>query len=151
MHFLRLMNEGEKAIAAIRDFNRFYTSVIGLLDKHILDSPYSLSEARVMFEISSTGSCTARHIKAAIQMDEGYLSRIVDKLLKQGLLKKTRSDEDGRAFLLSLSPAGQREFARLDKASHDDIASLLEKLSTAEVDLLSTQLQSIKSILTKTL
>ncbi|MEQ9376029.1 MAG: MarR family winged helix-turn-helix transcriptional regulator [Imperialibacter sp.] len=145
------MIEGEKAIAAVRDFNRFYTSVIGLLDKHILDSPYSLSEARVMFEINSTGSCTARHIKATTKMDEGYLSRIIDKLLKQGLLKKTRSDEDGRAFLLSLSPAGQREFARLDKASHDDIALLLKKLSRKEIDLLSTQLQSIKSILAKTL
>ncbi|WP_339788864.1 MarR family winged helix-turn-helix transcriptional regulator [uncultured Imperialibacter sp.] len=145
------MIEGEKAIAAVRDFNRFYTSVIGLLDRHILDSPYSLSEARVMFEISSTGSCTARHIKAATKMDEGYLSRIVDKLLKQGLLKKTKSEEDGRAFLLSLSVAGQREFARLDKASHDNIASLLKKISSAEVDLLSNQLQSIKSILAKTL
>ncbi|WOK04780.1 MarR family winged helix-turn-helix transcriptional regulator [Imperialibacter roseus] len=145
------MIEAEKAIGIVRDFNRFYTSVIGLLDKHILDSPYSLSEARVMFEINIVGSCTARHIKAETQMDEGYLSRIVDKLLKQGLLKKTRSDEDGRAFLLSLSPAGQREFTRLDKASHDDIALLLKKLSRKEIDLLSTQLQSIKSILAKTL
>jgi DNA-binding MarR family transcriptional regulator len=145
------MIEAEKAIAIVRDFNRFYTSVIGLLDKQILDSSYSLSEARVMFEINSTGSCTARHIKVATKMDEGYLSRIVDKLLKQGLLKKSRSEEDGRAFLLSLSAAGEREFARLDKASHDDIALLLAKLSGKEIDLLSTQLQSIKSILAKTL
>ena len=84
------MAEKQDPVAEIRSFNRFYTNIIGLLDKHILESPYSLSEVRILFEINNIGPCSAREIKNIINMDEGYLSRIVEKFVRQKILKKVR-------------------------------------------------------------
>lgn len=138
-----------KAVEEIRQFNRFYTNIIGLLDQYILDSPFSLSEARVLFEINSLGECTARKIMENIAIDEGYLSRTVDKLVKAKLLKKTRSATDGRAYLLSLSAKGQREFEKINKASHDEVTAMVEGLSDAELRALTSQMKAIKNLLGK--
>ena len=136
-----------EAVEEIRKFNRFYTNVIGIVNQYILHSHFSLSEARVLFEINSHGECTARQIMEKIAIDEGYLSRTVDKLVKAKLLKKTRSATDGRAYLLSLSAEGQREFEKINKASHAEVRALVENLTNAELGALTSQMKGIKILL----
>ena len=141
--------EIHEAVEEIRQFNRFYTNIIGLLDQHILDSPFSLSEARVLFEINSQEECTARKIMENIAIDEGYLSRIIDKLVKAKLLRKTRSSTDGRAYLLSLSAEGHRAFEKINKVSHSEVTAMVEALSEAELSALTSQMKGIKNLLGK--
>jgi len=143
--------KNEEAIACIRDFNRFYTNVVGLLDKHILKSAYSLSEARILFEINQRGQCTARQIKENLSMDEGYLSRIINKFVTTRLVEKKRSATDRRAFFLSLTDKGRGEFGKLNQASHEEIATLVTQLTAEELQLLVTQMKSIKTLLSKSL
>lgn len=145
------MKQRESAIAAVREFNRFYTSIIGVLDKHILNSRYSLPEARIMYEINRLQQCTARQIRDEIDMDEGYLSRTVDKLMKQGIVEREKSAEDGRVYFLSLTAEGKRQFDCLDRASHDDIGQLLDKLPAEEIPSLVTHLEATKAILSRTI
>lgn len=139
----------EEPIAAIRRFNRFYTSIIGLLNKHILDSPYSLAEARVLFEISGMKECTARKLMTVTAMDEGYLSRIIDKFSKAGLVRKIKSPEDRRVSYLSLTASGSEEFKKINRASQQEIRALTQRLNSDEVIALIGHMQQIESILSK--
>ena len=126
------MSHDQQLIDRIRSFNRFYTNIIGLLDRHFLDTPFSLTEGRVLYEISQTGPCSAKQIRSRINIDEGYLSRILDKFSKGGLIRKTPSSEDGRFYIIALTEKGQREFARLNDNSNRLIAQMIEKLSQRE-------------------
>jgi DNA-binding MarR family transcriptional regulator len=126
------MEYRQKAIEKIRNFNRFYTNIIGLLNLHFLDSPFSLTEVRVLFEIRYTEECSAKKIRANIIIDEGYLSRILDKFIRQGLVKKSPSPADRRMHLVTLTEMGQREFSRLNDNSNKVIAGMIEKLSESE-------------------
>lgn len=121
------------AIRHLRSFNRFYTNILGVVDRHILDHPYSLTEVRVLFEIFHDPNCTARKIKKTLRVDEGYLSRTIDRLVKQDLVTKKRSPRDGRAWLLSLSRKGRREFKNLNREADRSVASMIESLSSGEV------------------
>ena len=133
-------------IAQVRSFNRFYTSIIGLLEKHIQESDYSLSEVRILFEIASRSICTARQIKDTIRMDEGYLSRIIDKLVVEGLIRKRRSSKDARIFDLSLSAKGKRIFGALNRASNNEIKNLLLGLSLRNLQELVRNMNGIVRI-----
>src|SRR5881296_1449790 len=127
-----------KAIKEIRAFNRFYTNVIGVVDRHILDSPYSLTEVRVLFEIYRDSNSTARTIKNFLNVDEGYLSRTLDKLARQGLITRRQSENDGRSFILSLSKKGERVFLALNQRSEAVVESMIMRLSPDEIhDLVS--------------
>src|SRR5919206_2558971 len=99
------MNDNQEFIDRIRSFNRFYTNIIGLLDQHFLDSPFSLTEGRVLYEICNTEECSAKKIREKIVIDEGYLSRILDHFAKDDLIRKTPSSEDGR--LRIIAPTGK--------------------------------------------
>ncbi|NJM25112.1 MAG: winged helix-turn-helix transcriptional regulator [Bacteroidia bacterium] len=112
----------------LRDFNRFYTGVIGLLDRHILDSRFSLPEARIMYELHHHGPCKASDIAAATGMDRGYLSRTLDRLIKLKIVRRAQSKEDGRASLLTLSAGGSRQFLELNDASEEQVKALLAPL-----------------------
>ena len=126
------MSHDQQLIDRIRSFNRFYTNIIGLLDRHFLDTPFSLTEGRVLYEISHAEPCTAKQIRSNVNIDEGYLSRILDKFIKAGLIRKTSSSEDARFHIIALTAKGQREFARLNDNSNRMIAQLIEKLSQPE-------------------
>lgn len=141
--------ESKDAISGIREFNRFYTNIIGLLDKHILKSPYSLAEARILFEVNYRRECTARQIKDSLAMDEGYLSRIIDKFVRNRLVEKKRSATDGRAFFLSLTEKGREEFERINRASHDEIMAITRSLAPDQLQLLISQMKSIQMLLSK--
>ena len=133
------MPPDQDLINRIRSFNRFYTNIIGLLDRHFLDTPYSLTEGRILYEISHTELCTAKKIRSKIDIDEGYLSRIIDKFIKGGIVRKTPAPEDRRLHIIVLTEKGQREFSKLNDNSNKMIAQMIEKLSERErTDLIET-------------
>ena len=131
------MVQDQELIDKIRSFNRFYTNMIGLLDQHYLESPFSLTEGRVLYEICNTEDCSAKKIREHIVIDEGYLSRILDNFAKGGLIRKTRSQDDGRLRIIVPTEKGRGEFARLNDNSNLLITQMIEKLSQEErADLL---------------
>src|SRR5215207_3187634 len=119
------MEHNQEWIDKIREFNRFYTNVIGLLDRHFLETPFSLTEGRVLYEISHTDLCTAKNIRSKIDIDEGYLSRILDKFIEKGLVKKTPAAEDRRLHIILLTENGKKEFSKLNDNSNKQISQLL--------------------------
>ncbi|MGS2761965.1 MarR family winged helix-turn-helix transcriptional regulator [Sinomicrobium sp. M5D2P9] len=132
----------------IRAFNRFYTDIIGLLDRNFLDSPYSLAEIRVVYEIFHQQGIQASEIMDMMHIDKSYLSRILKKLEKQELITREKSGEDGRAYLLFLTKKGRTEFTGLNKASNKQIIGLLEPLTQKEKKRLAEHMRDITRILT---
>jgi DNA-binding MarR family transcriptional regulator len=143
------MSQNQELIDRIRSFNRFYTNIIGLLDQHFLDSPFSLTEGRVLYEICNTQDCSAKKIRENIVIDEGYLSRILDHFVKRGLIKKTRSQTDGRLWMIVPTEKGKREFASLNDNSNKMISKLIEKLSEEEQADLLEKMEEIRALLEK--
>lgn len=120
-------------VRAIRKFNRFYTNVLGLLDRHLLDSDFSLSEARVLYEIGNAEKgTTATALIAALRIDAGYLSRMLKRFDKQGLINRSPSKDDGRSHDLYLSDRGKTALARLDALSDEQIRHMLDRLPERE-------------------
>jgi DNA-binding MarR family transcriptional regulator len=144
------MTHNQEMIDKIRSFNRFYTNIIGLLDQHYLESPFSLTEGRVLYEICNTENCSAKKIREQIVIDEGYLSRILDNFVKQGLIKKNRSSNDGRLWVIVPTEKGRKEFARLNDNSNRLIAQMIEKLSEEEQADLLKNMERIRALLEKT-
>lgn len=140
----------EKHIAELRAFNRFYTSFIGLLDQHILNSPYALPEVRILYELYHHENLTASDILVSLRMDKGYLSRILRQFEKQKLISKKRSGEDRRSTFLSLTNTGRIEFMALDDASNKQVRKMLEVLKDKECDKLVRSMSEIKTMLAKT-
>ena len=143
------MTQNQDLIDRIRSFNRFYTNIIGLLDQHFLDSPFSLIEGRVLYEICNTEECSAKKIRENIVIDEGYLSRILDSFSKRGLIRKTRSATDGRLRIIVPTQKGKTEFANLNANSNHLISQLIEKLSKEEREDLLNKMEEIRVLLEK--
>lgn len=141
------MKDNDPSIQAIRSFNRFYTGLIGLLDGHLLNSDYSLPEARILYEIYAGRAISASRIVSTLGIDKGYLSRILKKFEKAGLIKKNNSGEDARISLLSLSAKGLKVFHTLNSASNDQIETLLQPLTPARQNELVHHMQAIMQIL----
>lgn len=118
----------EQQVAAVRRFSRFYTSRIGALQEGLLQSPFSLTEARVLYELANRAGATASAIAGDLALDPGYLSRILQRFDAQGLLTRTPSQVDRRQSLLTLTEAGHAAFAPLDARSRAEIGALLEPL-----------------------
>jgi DNA-binding MarR family transcriptional regulator len=136
-------------IDGIRSFNRFYTSIIGLLEQHFLDSPFSLTEGRVLYEICNTADCSAKKIRANIVIDEGYLSRILDSFVKRGLIEKTPSPKDKRSRLIVPTEKGKGEFAKLNDNSNTLIAGMIAGLSVEDREDLLDKMEGIRALLEK--
>ncbi len=130
----------------VRAFNRFYTRQIHLLQEGILDSPLSLTEARVLFELAHRKNPTATDIGSELALDPGYLSRILDAFVRQGYVKKL-SGADRRQRHLSLTAAGRKAFASLNAKSHQQAAAMLAKLSDVHQAQLIAAMNSIENIL----
>lgn len=129
--------EAREQVAALRSFNRLYTQRIGVLNRRLLGSPFSLAEARVLYEVAQHGSCTATDIGRMLELDAGYLSRIVRGFLDRGLLVRRRSKSDARQFALSLTAAGRAAFRGLDRRSQQQASAMLSALPrTSRLDLL---------------
>ena len=137
------------AIKEIRAFNRFYTNIIGVVNRHILHSKYSLTEVRIMFEIYNYPGSTARKIKSFLQVDEGYISRSINKLSRQGIIIRKQSDSDKRAYSLLLTKKGKQEFLKLNQLAEMEVASMIEHLSSIELNEFISILHRIQELLTR--
>ncbi len=118
----------EQQVAAVRAFNRFYTRKLGVLDQQLLDSPYSLSEARVLYELAYREQPSAKEIGGALGLDAGYLSRIVQNFDDAGLITRTPLPSDRRQYRLALTVKGRQTFAKLERSMRDEVAAMLAKL-----------------------
>ena len=141
------MSADPETIEAIRRFSRFYTRRIGLLHPLLLDSPFSLAEARVVYELGSRGTATAAALAAELDLDAAYLSRILRGFDRRGLILRQRSGTDARATLLSLSDAGRAAFAALDAGSRDQLAALIGPLPPPAQRRLAAALEEAAALL----
>ncbi len=139
----------EARIDAVRRFNRFFTRRIGVLREGLLHTPYSLTEARILFEIAHRNDLTASALSRELGLDPGYLSRIPARLEQQGLIDKVRSETDTRRRLLSLTTKGRGAFSLLDDRSREEVAEMLKDLSEEEQRRLLEAVQTIEGVLTK--
>ncbi len=137
----------ENRIAAVRRFNRFYTRQIGALRKTYLDSPYSLAEARVLYEVARQRLPTASEVGRALDLDAGYLSRVLRNFEKSGLIKRTASTRDARQSHLTLSARGKKAFAPLEARSQRNVSDMLGRLGSADQARLIAAMQTIEALL----
>jgi DNA-binding MarR family transcriptional regulator/predicted GNAT family acetyltransferase len=135
-------------IGTVREFNRVYTNLIGLLHGSYLDSPYSLTEARVLFELAQGGESEISALRGALDIDAGYLSRILARFETDGLITRERSAADARRRVIALTGPGRQAFAELDQRSAADIAGLLGRLTDAEQQRLTAAMGTIRDIVT---
>lgn len=140
-------NPTERRVAAIRRFNRFYTSRIGALQEGLLQSRFSLAEARVLYELAQRDSVTATELGRELNLDAGYLSRIVQAFERDGLITRLPVPADRRQYRLSLTKAGQDAFAPLDARSREQIGAWLAALPDAAQASLVTAMRRIETTL----
>ena len=134
-------------IHAVRRFNRFYTRQIGVLREGLLQSPFSLAELRVLYEISRRRQPTATELCQQLGLDPGYLSRILRAFEKRGLVRKSASRTDGRQSLLGLPARGREAFASLDARQNQEVATMLRQLPAAKQARMVDAMGVIESVL----
>jgi DNA-binding MarR family transcriptional regulator len=137
------------AVNKVRAFNRFYTMVLGLLDKHLLNSDFTLPEVRVMYEIYHRKKITSKEIAELLGMDKGYLSRILLSFDNKKLIDRKANKVDGRVQEISLSAKGEKAFLAINLASENQVVELLSHLSGQEIDKLVGHMDEIQKILLK--
>jgi DNA-binding MarR family transcriptional regulator/ribosomal protein S18 acetylase RimI-like enzyme len=134
-------------VANVRRFNRFYTRQIGVLRERLHDSPFSLTAARILYELAHRQRPNAAALGKDLGLDAGYLSRILRRFERRGLIARTRSRRDGRRSHLDLTTLGRREFAPLDRAARREVAAMLKPLGEAERQRLVDAMRAIEHIL----
>jgi len=141
------MTVRSEQIAAVRRFNRFYTRQIGLLDEHLNGSPFSYPEARIMYELAHTKDASATDLVTSLEMDAGFVSRILVRLERRGLVNRRRAAADRRVSQLSLTTRGQAEFAELNAASQRDMSRMLGRVKGDGPDRLIGAMRTIEDLL----
>jgi DNA-binding MarR family transcriptional regulator/GNAT superfamily N-acetyltransferase len=136
-------------VEAVRHFNRFYTKTIGTLNRGLAKTPYSLVEARVLYEVAHRVNPAAKDIAEDLALDPGYLSRILQTFVERKLLVRETSEVDRRQSFLSLTTLGRKAVSKLESGTNEEIASLLEGLSANKQDELTRAMRTIESILGK--
>jgi DNA-binding MarR family transcriptional regulator/GNAT superfamily N-acetyltransferase len=144
----QLRDDLEARVDDVRRFNRFFTRRVGVLREGLLHSPYSLAEARILFEIAHRErALTASDLSRDLGLDPGYLSRILARLEQQRLIDKVRSETDARRRFLSLTSEGKEAFSSLDARSREEVAEMLGGLSEREQRRLLEAMRIIEGIL----
>lgn len=136
-------------VTEIRGFNRFYTNILGLLDQHIIDSGYSLTEARILFEISKTETCTANQLCSVLDIDRSYMSKIINKFGKNELISRQVSNTDGRNIEIHMTEKGTALFHELNDRANKQIDDLISKLETEDREKLLDGIRTVKKYFTK--
>lgn len=144
---MALSTDLDRRVEAVRRFNRFYTRKIGVLGEGLLDSPYTLAQARVLYELAHRERPTASDLVKDLGLDPGYLSRILRGFEKHGLLARAPSTEDARQRHLTLTPQGRKAFASLDRITRQQIAALLSPLSEPQQTQIESAMQQIEGVL----
>jgi DNA-binding MarR family transcriptional regulator/GNAT superfamily N-acetyltransferase len=134
-------------IGKIRSFNRFYTNLLGLLDKKLLKSEFSLIEVRIMFELNHLSTSTATELVKILNLDPAYLSRILSNFEQKRLIQKEQSSKDQRKQILSLTLKGKQAISELQQKANEQIKRLLTNLSDEEQDQLVNSMRLIERIL----
>jgi DNA-binding MarR family transcriptional regulator/N-acetylglutamate synthase-like GNAT family acetyltransferase len=144
---MTVLQDDQARIASVRRFNRFYTRQIGALRKTFLESPYSLGEARILYEISSRRSPTASEIARTLGLDAGYLSRVLHNFEKRGLIERRISRQDARQSHLALSARGKKTFAPIESRSQQSAGHMLATLAPADQARLIAAMDTIETLL----
>jgi DNA-binding MarR family transcriptional regulator/GNAT superfamily N-acetyltransferase len=134
-------------VDAVRRFNRFYTRRVGALRAGLLGSPYPLPEARLVYEIGHRGRCTASELADELDLDAGYLSRLLRGLRRRGLVGAERAADDARSSVLSLTGKGRRAYALLDSRSREEVGAMLRGLPGGERERLVGAMRTVESLL----
>lgn len=134
-------------VEALRSFNRFYTRHIGVLEEGLLKTPFTLTQARVLFELGTRKGATAGEIKDTLGLDLGYLSRILQGFASRGLLSRKRSSGDARRILLSLTAKGRAAFQDLNTKSQDQVSTVLAQLPNESRTKLLAAVRDVQHIL----
>ena len=137
----------ESQIAAIRGFSRFYTSKLGIIEPKLLASPWTLQEARIIYEIAQHDSCTATDLVRTLGLDAGFLSRTLQALQRRQILARKPSKTDRRANELALTAKGRAAFAELDQRSRDEVGALLAGLDDRERGAIVNAMTVIEQVL----
>src|SRR5690348_14488257 len=144
-----LASDLDARIAAVRRFSRFYTRQLGLLQESLVHTRFSLTEARVLYELAHREKTTASELAADLDLDHGYLSRILRRFGDDGILKKVRAANDGRQSVISITAKGRKAFAPLNKGSHDQVAVMLERLPPADQQRVVGAMAAVETLLTE--
>ena len=134
-------------VHAVRGFNRFYTKHIGVLRPEWLGTDFSLAEARVLFELAHHEQPTASDLGRELALDAGYLSRVLRDFERRGLMRRERSTTDARRSHLLLTRAGKAAFGTLNQKTHDDVATMLQRLSGADQQRVVAAMRTIEDLL----
>jgi DNA-binding MarR family transcriptional regulator/GNAT superfamily N-acetyltransferase len=141
------MNELDEQIARVREFNRFYTKLIGVLEDGLVQTPHTLTEARVIFELAQDSSAEVTELRRTLELDAGYLSRILARLADAGLIERERSSADARRQVVALTKRGRAAFDELDQHTVQQINGLLERLAPTERRTLLAAMRTISGLL----
>jgi DNA-binding MarR family transcriptional regulator/GNAT superfamily N-acetyltransferase len=136
-------------VEAVRRFNRFYTRRIGVLEEGLLASPFTLAQARVLFELGTRNTVTAGELVAMLGLDPGYLSRILQGFVNSRLIARKRSTEDGRRTELSLTAKGRKAFGTIDGRSRNTIGEMISPLSSTQRERLFGAMQTLEETLSE--
>src|SRR3954468_15441221 len=134
-------------VASMREFNRFYTARLGLLRRRHLDGEFSLTQARILYEIGAHPIITASTLCEVLELDAGYISRLLSALTRRRVVRQAASQLDGRERLLTLTAKGEKAVARLNEQSSTLIQSILAKFSAADRETLVASLTKVRTIL----
>lgn len=134
-------------VSEVRKFNRFYTNILGFLNEYIYDSPFSLTETRILFEIYNTSNCTAKFIQEKLELDGGYVSRITKKFEKEKMIYKQKCKEDGRNHFLYVTEHGKLIYKELEKKANQQVEYILENLDHVQQQKLVSSMNTIQEIL----
>ena len=137
----------DRRILTVRKFNRFYTQTIGVLGEGLYESHFSLTEVRILYELSARGSATASELARDLALDAGYLSRILKAFRRDGLIAGTPAKEDARRVRLTLTAQGRETFAPLDRRSHDEVGAVLSVLPAPAQARLVRAMRTVEEIL----
>jgi DNA-binding MarR family transcriptional regulator/GNAT superfamily N-acetyltransferase len=146
---VRERSTGDAAVAAVREFNRFYTNSIGLLRGKYLDTPYSLTEARVLFELGQRAASEVTDLRRTVDIDAGYLSRILSRFEADGLIARQRSAQDGRRQVIQLTEAGRSVVTGLDGRSAAQTRDLLAVVADENRPRLLAAMRVITEVLSR--
>jgi len=138
-------------VQRVREFNRFYTRYLGLLNEGLYGSRFTLAEVRVLFELTHRRDATATLLCASLGMDAGFLSRILRRFEKAGLIRRKRSQQDGRHKVLSVTPRGRSAFAPLDVGANRQVASLLGQMSATSQERLLGAMTVVRELMEDTM
>jgi DNA-binding MarR family transcriptional regulator len=147
MNTTQTQAELAQQIAAIREFNRFYTAKLGLLSRRYLDGALAFTQARILYEVDAQPKMTASALREALELDAGYMSRLLSDLVRRKLLRRVTSTADAREKPLMLTAAGQKVVARLNEQSMARIHGMLSHLSAADRDALARSLANVRTLL----